>query len=262
MPWLRQPPVRLRGGLRPNAARPQVSASADRISTSAFLCMRTSFGSLPCGALLGQGQMVIIDTVAHLAAVLQAKLVPGRGGYIAAAVFIPFDLGPVAQYAGPFLSDIRDRKEGADVEAHTVVEIGVPADGLLLDGLPAHEDVVGGLANKDQLQALFQPFSCSEFFLRTVHAVVGVTLLTADPVSQVGVDQRFQRFVIELVIVDQGSKAIAQAVPDVPDKWTMTKQRTVLDEEFVAQPAFQRLAGMISGRQQLRQDIITPVFAI
>ena len=108
--------------------------------------------------------MVIIDTVAHLAAVLQAKLIPGRGRYIAAAVFIPFDLRPVAQYAGPFLSDIRDREERADVEAHTVIEIGVPADGLFLDGLPAHEDVVGGLADKDQLQALFQRFSSGEFF--------------------------------------------------------------------------------------------------
>src|SRR5690606_22639361 len=147
MPSLRQPPVRLRGGLRPNAARPQVSASAGRISTNAFLCMRTSFGSLPCGTLLSQGQMMVIDAVTHLAAVLQAKLIPGRGGDIAAAVFIPFDLGPVAQYAGPFLSNIRDRKEGADVEAHTVVEIGGLADGLFLDGLPAHEDVVGGFAD-------------------------------------------------------------------------------------------------------------------
>ena len=33
--------------------------------------------------------------------------------------------------------------ERADVHAHAVVQVGVPADGLLGQRFPAHEDVVG-----------------------------------------------------------------------------------------------------------------------
>ena len=65
---------------------------------------------------------------------------PGRTGWILAAINTPLDVGVLAEDAG--------RHEGADVEADAVVEVGVPADRLLGERLPADEDVVGRLARR------------------------------------------------------------------------------------------------------------------
>ena len=56
--------------------------------------------------------------------------------------------GVLAEHAG--------RHEGADVQPHAVVQVGVPADRLLGERLPADEDVVGRLACQDQLELLLQ----------------------------------------------------------------------------------------------------------
>ncbi len=91
--------------------------------------------------------MVIVDSIT-------AKvLIPGRGFDIFAAIFFPFDVGPLAQDAGAFFAHVRHAQEGADVEAHTVVEVGVPADGLFVPRLPAHKDVVGRFAGQNQFQS-------------------------------------------------------------------------------------------------------------
>ena len=69
-------------------------------------------------------------------------------------------------------------------------------------------------------------------------------LLAADPVAEVGVGELLQIGVGELVVVHQRAEAALVAVPDVPDEGTMVEQRAVLLEELVAQPVFQRLAGV------------------
>ena len=89
--------------------------------------------------------MVVID------AITVPEVVPRCRCHIFAPVFIPFDVGLIAQDACTFLADIGYGKERPDVEAHAIVEIGNPADGLLLDGFPAHEDVVGRFAFENQL---------------------------------------------------------------------------------------------------------------
>ncbi|MFZ9937164.1 MAG: hypothetical protein ACO3JG_08890 [Luteolibacter sp.] len=75
---------------------------------------------------------------------------PGEVGFgplgLGAAVFGPFDVGPPAEDAGVLLFDVLGVKEGANVEADAVVEVRVPADGLLVKRLPADEEVVGLLA--------------------------------------------------------------------------------------------------------------------
>ena len=96
--------------------------------------------------------MMVIDAVA-------LELVePGRALDVFAAVFVPGDvelgLLVVAQHLGGH--------EGTDVEAHAVVEVGVPADGLLGELLPADKNVVGGLAFEDELQAALQVLRCGE----------------------------------------------------------------------------------------------------
>ena len=60
------------------------------------------------------------------------------------SVLLPLDFYFLAQ-------DIR-LNEGADVHAHSIVQVGVPADGLLGEGLPANEEVVGCFAIEDELQ--------------------------------------------------------------------------------------------------------------
>ena len=65
-----------------------------------------------------------------------------------AAVFVPFDFHPLAQDVGG--------RERADVHAHAVVQVGLPAFRLFRERLPADEEVVGGLAIKDGLELVLQ----------------------------------------------------------------------------------------------------------
>ena len=67
-----------------------------------------------------------------------------------AAVLAPMDVRFGAQDTGPFLP-ARDvaGQEGADVEANAVVDVGLPADGLLPDRLPTDEEVERRLAFED-----------------------------------------------------------------------------------------------------------------
>src|ERR1700693_1139795 len=63
------------------------------------------------------------------------------------AVLLPFNVGLGAQDAGAFLAAgyVLD-EEGADVQAHAVVNVRIPADGLLAKRFPPDEDVVGRVA--------------------------------------------------------------------------------------------------------------------
>ena len=70
--------------------------------------------------------------------------------------------GLTAKDAGAFLSDIGGHHEGADVHANAVVEIGLPADRLLCERLPADEDVVGRFAFEDPLQLFLELLRCDE----------------------------------------------------------------------------------------------------
>lgn len=63
---------------------------------------------------------------------------------VLAAILIPVDAEPAAQHAR--------RHERPDVQPHAVIQVRVPADGLLVQRLPAHIDVVGRLALEDQLE--------------------------------------------------------------------------------------------------------------
>src|SRR5687768_6133509 len=65
----------------------------------------------------------------------------GAPGFVA-AVFVPLDVGLRAEDASAFLADIGRNDERADVQADAVIEILMPADGLLLQWRPADKDVV------------------------------------------------------------------------------------------------------------------------
>jgi hypothetical protein len=76
--------------------------------------------------------------VVVLAALAVKQVLPGGGGHVLAAIDVVFDVRHVRQHAG--------LNQRTDVEARAVVEIGVPAQRLPVERLPAHEDVVGFLA--------------------------------------------------------------------------------------------------------------------
>lgn len=140
--------------------------------------------------------MVVVDAVAI------EEMVPRGRGDVFAPVFVPVDVGSVAQDTRTSLPHVRHGEEGTNIEAYAVVKVRVPADGLLLERLPAHKDVVGLFAFQDQFQAFLQIFSGSEFFRRTIHAVGLVLPLAADPVAQVSVDQGFQQLGVESMVIN------------------------------------------------------------
>ena len=132
-------------------------------------------------------------------------------------------------------------REWTDVHPHAVVDVGVPANGLLGKWLPAGEEVVGRFAFENKLEAALQLLGVLERDVSSRLASVHCGLLTANPISEVGIGQLFQIGVGELVIVDQRAKPALVAVPDLPDEGAMLEERTVLIEKLVSKPIFQRL---------------------
>lgn len=188
--------------------------------------------------------MVVID------AVTPKHPEPRRALHVLAAVFVPGDVE-----LGLFVVAQHFRlHEGADVQAYAVVQVRVPADGLFGQALPAHKDVVRRFAFQNQLQAALEVLCGGQAGGRTIHALAHAGFLLANPVTQVGVDEALQLFVVELVVVDQRGKAVFEAVPHMPDEGAVVEALGVLLEEFFAQPHIQALAGAVGPGQQLVED--------
>ncbi len=100
---------------------------------------------------------------------------------LGAPVLGPLDVGVLAE-------DAR-RHERADVEPDAVVEVGVPADRLLGEGLPADEDVVGRLARQDELELVLQLLGGGQAEVGPGLARLRGGGLGGDPVLEVGVGQ-------------------------------------------------------------------------
>src|SRR5947209_137720 len=80
--------------------------------------------------------------------VVVAYLDPGRAGRVLATVFAPLDVRALAKHVG--------LHKRADVQAHSVVQARVPANGLLLQRLPADENVVRNLAFEDHFELILE----------------------------------------------------------------------------------------------------------
>src|SRR5260221_1674763 len=78
------------------------------------------------------------------------------GGFLPAAL-VPFNVGFDPQNAGAFPA-ARDvlGQEGADVNAHAVVHVGMPADGLFGERFPAGESVVVRFTFQDELETVLE----------------------------------------------------------------------------------------------------------
>ena len=162
----------------------------------------------------------------------------GAGGF-GAAVFVFERERNGAEQACSSFADIACQEEGADVLADAVVEVGVPALGLLFEGLPADEDVERGLAFEDSGELGLEGAGGAEALGGSGFVGFGVIGLLLNPVAQVAVGQLLQGGVVESVVVDQGVEAIGAAVPEVPDKGAVVEELGVLLEELVAQPVFE-----------------------
>ena len=104
---------------------------------------------------------------------------------VLAAVLVPLDVELGAQDAG--------LDERTDVETDTVVEVRVPAEGLLGERLPAHEDVVGRLALEDQRETALEIARGKQARLCPGETLPVGRLLPLDPVAEVGVGESSQR---------------------------------------------------------------------
>ena len=72
-----------------------------------------------------------------------------RSAGLGAEIFVFERKRHAAEEARPLFADIASKKEGADVLADAVVEVRVPALGLLCERFPADKDVEWGLAFED-----------------------------------------------------------------------------------------------------------------
>ena len=181
--------------------------------------------------------------------------------HLLAAVLVPGDLLRLdAQYASARPAATREfgRHERADVDADAVVDSWLPADGLLVERLPAHEDVARWLAGHDLRQLVLQVLRRRQPAIRSLNALVPVRFLTPDPLSEIPVRQRLQCAPTlsvrtrETVVVHQRVKPVTAPVPDVPDERPLLKSLAMLLEKAIAQPRFDRLdcPGRSSGGNQ------------
>jgi hypothetical protein len=127
-------------------------------------------------------------------------------------------------------------KEWADIQAHTVVGVRLPTDGLFRERLPADEEVVGWPALEDELKAGLQLLGGLEARVAAGLPRLDGGLLAPNPISEVGVGELFQIGMAELVIVHQRAEAALVAVPNVRDEWAGAKEGTVLLEELRVVP--------------------------
>jgi len=88
-----------------------------------------------------------------------------------------------------FATHITGHQKRPDVLADAVVEIGVPADRLILQRLPPHEDVQRRFAFKDCGQLVLEPTRSLKAFDSAGNVGLDIIFLLADPVTEIAVRQ-------------------------------------------------------------------------
>ena len=166
-------------------------------------------------------------------------LLPARG--FLASVFPPVDIRFGAEDTRAFLpAGNVVGHEGTAIEAHTVVDVWLPADGLFFYGLPPDEEVKGRLAFKNGFEALSEFQRCGQTVVRTAFTPPHPVLLAGNPIAEIAVGKRFQALTTlavalsQLVVVDQRMETVTSApVPDMPDERAIVEQLAVLLEETI-----------------------------
>ena len=120
----------------------------------------------------------------------------GAGGF-GASVFVFECERNSAEQARSLFANVACQEEGADVLADAVVEVGVPALGLLFDRFPADEDVERGLAFEDGGELGLEGAGGSEALGGSGFVGLGIVGLLLNPVAEVAVGQLLQGGVVE-----------------------------------------------------------------
>ena len=143
-----------------------------------------------------------------------------------APILRPLDIRLPSQDAGAFLPPLRISAfmNGANIEPHTIVNVGVPTDRLVVERFPPDENVKGWLSSEDLLELILKSQRCSKEAICTFLAILLVRSLPVDPATQVRVGNGFQRppsFTAgtgQLMSVHETVESILVAVPDMPDE--------------------------------------------
>lgn len=173
---------------------------------------------------------------------------------VLATVLTPLDVGIPAQDASALLAagSQLGLDERAHVQPHSIVDVRVPSDRLLVHRLPAHEDVVGRLPGEDLLELALQVLGRAQASIRAFFTFPLVGPLPLDPVAEVGVGESFESAspvtvrAGKLMVVHEGVKAILSAIPDVPDEGTVMKELAVFLEELLSKPSFERVRVLLT----------------
>jgi hypothetical protein len=109
--------------------------------------------------------------------------VVGFGAHrFSAAVFVLEFERNRAEKAGSSFADIAGEEEGADVLTDAVVNVWMPALGLVFEGLPADEDVERGLPSEDGGQLGLESSGGSEALGGAGFIGLGIVRLLLNPV--------------------------------------------------------------------------------
>jgi hypothetical protein len=138
----------------------------------------------PSRLLLGDRIVPIIHPLS-----LEGTAIPEPGILILGTFgFLASVLGPLDVRVLPQDSGVGKRP---DIHPDTV-EVGIPADRLLGERLPADEYVVRRLAGKDELEPLLESLSVGQSQVGSRLATPGVGGLEVNPILDVPVGQAFQ----------------------------------------------------------------------
>ena len=83
--------------------------------------------------------------------------------------------------------------ERANIEPHTIVNVGIPTARLFVERFPTDEKIKGWLSSEDLLELILKSLRCSKEAVSTFLAFFLVRSLPVDPAPQVGVGDSFQR---------------------------------------------------------------------
>jgi hypothetical protein len=76
-------------------------------------------------------------------------------------------------------------QEGTDVEANAIVDVWIPADCLLVYGLPTHKKVVGRFTFEDLFELSLEIKSGSQSIIGAIDAFGLIQLLAINPIAQI-----------------------------------------------------------------------------
>ncbi len=129
--------------------------------------------------------------------------------------------------------------ERPDVETDTIVDVGLPPDGLLGHPLPPHVDVIGWRTIENQLESALKILGGGKARIRAGPFCTSLMFLAVDPCAKRSERELFQSPSVELVVIDDSREPVFTTVPDMPQERPVVENPHVLGKERVSEPVVQ-----------------------